>query len=77
MEKSPEVGEQSPDSSSQEQQTNSGASKEAEVKSEPVELNELLLVRGVDTNKVNLVKVTDVIDEMIIVRCYGIKTKKY
>ena len=75
MRKSPIVGQQSPNSSSQEQQSNSSASKEADAKIQPVELNELFLVHNIDTNKVDLVKVTNVTDEMIIVRCYGIKTK--
>ena len=75
MERSPIVGEQSPNFSSHEQQPNFSAFKEAEVRIEPVKLNESLLVHDIDTNKVDLVKVTNVTDEMIIVRCYGTKTK--
>ena len=73
MEESSTTAEQPTKESSEEQQTIAGTSDD--VKIEPVELNELLFIYDTDTKCVDLVRVTEVTDKMIIVRCYGTQTK--
>ena len=73
MEESPTTAEQPTKESSEEQQTIAGTSDD--VKIEPVEQNELLSIYDTNTKEVNLVRVTEVTDKMIIVRCYGTQTK--